>query len=70
MRPNPELWLPPPGKGFPLLPGREEELEKLENGDVGGGRTGVSLSEPLRTPTQSPPKKSTKIHNTKKIEKY
>ena len=48
------MRLPPPGEGFPLLPGREEELEKLENGDVGGGRTGVSLSEPLRTPTQSP----------------
>ena len=69
MRPDPELWFPPHGQGFPLLPGGEEELEKTENGDVSGGRTGVSLSEPLRTPTQSPPKKIIKEKNTHKNSK-
>ena len=63
------MWVPPPGQGFPLLPGREEELKKLENGDVGGGRTGVSFYEPLRTPTQSPPKNITKRKNTQKNSK-
>ena len=36
MRPNPDLWLPPPGQGFPLLPGREEELVNLQKGDGDG----------------------------------
>ena len=66
------MRLPPPGEGFPLLPGREEELEKLENSDVGGGRTGVSLCEPLRTPTQSLPKniiKRKNPHKNRKTEK-
>ena len=36
MRPNPFLWLPPPGQGFPLLPGREEELVDRKKGDGEG----------------------------------
>ena len=35
-----------------------------------GGRTGVSIKEPLRTPIQLPPKNNTKPHNTKKNIKY
>ena len=75
MRQDPKLWVPAPSKGFPLCPGRREELEKNQNGDVDGGRIGVSPSWPLRTPIQSPTKNSTKsknpqknrkIHNTKR----
>ena len=36
MRPNPFLWLPPPGQGFPLHPGRKEELVKIQHGDGDG----------------------------------
>ena len=36
MRPDPDLWLPPPGQGFPLLPGRKEELVKPDKGDGEG----------------------------------
>ena len=34
---------------------------------MGGGRIGVSLFEPLRTPTQSPPKN---IYKTKNLQKH
>ena len=36
MRQDPELRLPPPGQGFPLQPGREEELVNIEKGDGDG----------------------------------
>ena len=36
MRQDPELRLPPPGQGFPLFPGREEELVNIQNGDGDG----------------------------------
>ena len=36
MRPDPKLHLPPPGQGFPLLPGRKEELVTIEKGEGDG----------------------------------
>ena len=36
---------------------------------MGGGRTGVSLEKPLRTPTQSPPKNINKTQNHNKNRK-
>ena len=52
MRQDPEVWIPAPCPGFPLCPGEEEELEKLQTGFVGH-----------KTPT-TPTKKNEK--NTKK----
>ena len=63
MQQDPKLWFPAPSKGFPLCPGRREELEKNQNGDVDGGRIGVSPSWPLRTPIQTPTKNNTKTQN-------
>ena len=62
--------VPAPAKGFPPSKGRDEELENYKNVNMDGGRTGVSLKEPLRTPIQLPPKNNTKPHNTKKNIKY
>ena len=36
MRQDPDLRLPPPGQGFPLLPEREEELANTQKGDGDG----------------------------------
>ena len=63
------MRVPTLGQGFSPSKGREEKLEKYENGDVGGGRTGVSLTEPLRTPIPSPPKNNIKNKNTHKNSK-
>ena len=63
------MWLLSLTFGFPSQTGREEELKNIENGDVSGGRTGVSQKLPLRTPTQSPTKNIKKYHNHKKNHK-
>ena len=60
------MYLPPFAEGFPPPTGGKEELEKTQNGDVGGGRIGVSPKRPLRTPTQSPTKNILKIKKTTK----
>ena len=68
-----EVPIPAPAKGFPPSKGREEGLENYKIGNMDGGRTGVSLKEPLRTPIQLPPKNNTKTKITKKnykISKY
>ena len=50
MRQDPEVWIPAPCSGFPLCPGREEEIRKLKNGFVGH-----------KTPTAQTKKKIKKI---------
>ena len=48
MRPDPDLWLPPPGQGFPLLPGRKEELVTIKKGDGEGKVNNSKKRKPSR----------------------
>ena len=64
-----EMYLPSLAKGFPPPTGGKEELDKIQNGDVVGGRIGVSPKWPLRTPNQSPTKNISKTHKPQKIVK-
>ena len=72
------MHLPALANGFPSPTGGKEKQENIENGDMVGGRIGVSPRRPLRTTNQSPtkniskpkkPQKNHKILNNQKNSK-
>ena len=63
------MHLPALANGFPSPTGGKEKLKNIENGDMVGGRIGVSPRRPLRTPNQSPTKNISKPKNPQKNRK-